>query len=104
MATPQLLGSRVGSALGTLGRADPHWLWVAAIAFTVSLIGSAGCWRSAIGLCGGGEFLPRAAPPPRGRPPGHTVLPGPGRGARPPPPLSPAPPPRRPPPPPPRPL
>jgi uncharacterized membrane protein YbhN (UPF0104 family) len=57
LATPQLLGSRVGSALGTLGRADPHWLWVAAIAFALSLVGSAGCWRSAIGLCGGRTSL-----------------------------------------------
>ncbi len=57
MATPQILGSRVGSALGTLGRADPRWLWLAAIAFAVSLVGSAGCWRSAIGLCGGRTTL-----------------------------------------------
>jgi Lysylphosphatidylglycerol synthase TM region len=57
VATPQLLGSRVGSALGTLGRADPRWLWLAAIAFAVSLVGSAGCWRSAIGLCGGRTTL-----------------------------------------------
>jgi len=47
----------VASALDTLGRADPHWLWVAALAFTVSLVGSAGCWRSAIGLCGGRTSL-----------------------------------------------
>jgi uncharacterized membrane protein YbhN (UPF0104 family) len=52
VATPQLLGKRVGGALDTLGRADPHWLWVAGLAFAVSLVGSAGCWRSAIGLCG----------------------------------------------------
>lgn len=47
----------MASALDTLGRADPHWLWVAALAFTVSLVGSAGCWRSAIGLCGGRTSL-----------------------------------------------
>ena len=57
IATPDLLGTRVASALDTLGRADPHWLWVAALAFTVSLVGSAGCWRSAIGLCGGRTSL-----------------------------------------------
>jgi len=57
VATPQLLGSRVGSALGTLERADPRWLWLAAVAFAVSLVGSAGCWRSAIGLCGGRTTL-----------------------------------------------
>jgi hypothetical protein len=57
VATPQLLGSRVGSALDTLGRADPHWLWLAGLAFTLSLVGSAGCWRAAIGLCGGRTSL-----------------------------------------------
>jgi hypothetical protein len=57
VAMPQVLGSRVGSALGTLERADPRWLWLAGIAFTVSLVGSAGSWRSAIGLCGGRTSL-----------------------------------------------
>ena len=57
MATPQLLGSRVGSALGTLGRADPRWLWLAGLAFALSLVGSAGCWRDAVGICGGRTSL-----------------------------------------------
>jgi uncharacterized membrane protein YbhN (UPF0104 family) len=57
VAMPQVLGTRVGSALGTLGRADPRWLWLSGIAFTLSLVGSAGCWRSAIGLCGGRTTL-----------------------------------------------
>ena len=57
VATPQLLGTRVGRALDTLGRADPRWLWIAGAAFTLSLVGSAGCWRSAIGLCGGKTSL-----------------------------------------------
>jgi uncharacterized membrane protein YbhN (UPF0104 family) len=57
VATPQLLGTRVSGALDTLGRADPHWLWLAGLAFTLSLVGSAGCWRSAIGLCGGWTSL-----------------------------------------------
>jgi len=57
VATPQVLGTRVGSALDTLGRTDPHWLGLAATAFAVSLVGSAGCWRSAIGLCGGRTSL-----------------------------------------------
>ena len=56
-ATPRLLGTRVGRALDTLGRADPRWLWIAGAAFTLSLVGSAGCWRSAIGLCGGKTSL-----------------------------------------------
>ncbi|HKB94729.1 MAG TPA: lysylphosphatidylglycerol synthase domain-containing protein [Gaiellaceae bacterium] len=57
VATPQLLGQRVSGALDTLGRADPHWLWLAALAFALSLVGSAGCWRSAIGLLGGRTTL-----------------------------------------------
>jgi uncharacterized membrane protein YbhN (UPF0104 family) len=52
VATPQLLGTRVGSALGTLGRADPRYLWLAAAGFTLTVVGSAGSWRCAIGLCG----------------------------------------------------
>ena len=57
LATPQLLGTRVGSALETLERADPRWLWLAAIGFTLAVVGSAGSWRSAVGLCGGRTTL-----------------------------------------------
>jgi uncharacterized membrane protein YbhN (UPF0104 family) len=57
VAMPHVLGSRVGSALGTLERADPRWLWLAGLAFALSLVGSAGCWRAAIGLCGGRTTL-----------------------------------------------
>jgi uncharacterized membrane protein YbhN (UPF0104 family) len=57
VATPQLLGTRVGSALDTLGRADPRWLWLAAIGFVFAVVGSAGAWRSAIGLVGGRTTL-----------------------------------------------
>lgn len=53
VATPQLLGTRVGRALDTLGRADPRWLWLAAAGFTLAVVGSAASWRAAIGLCGG---------------------------------------------------
>ena len=35
----------------------PALPWLAAIAFALSLVGSAGCWRSAIGLCGGRTTL-----------------------------------------------
>jgi uncharacterized membrane protein YbhN (UPF0104 family) len=52
-ATPQLLGRRVGDAVALLGEADPAWLWLAGLGFFVSLVGAAGSWRSAIGLCGG---------------------------------------------------
>ncbi|MGH2972219.1 MAG: lysylphosphatidylglycerol synthase domain-containing protein [Gaiellaceae bacterium] len=57
MATPQLLGTRVERALDTLGRADPRWLWLAAFGFALAVVGSAGSWRSAIGLCGGKTTL-----------------------------------------------
>jgi uncharacterized membrane protein YbhN (UPF0104 family) len=51
-ATPQLLGSRVGAALDAVGEAGRGWLWIAALAFLVSLVGAAGAWRSAVRLCG----------------------------------------------------
>jgi uncharacterized membrane protein YbhN (UPF0104 family) len=57
VATPQLLGSRVTSALGTLGRADPRFLWLAAAGFALAVVGSAASWRAAIGLCGGRTTL-----------------------------------------------
>jgi uncharacterized membrane protein YbhN (UPF0104 family) len=57
VATPQILGSRVESALDTLGRADPRWLWLAAVGFTFAVVGSAGSWRCAVGLCGGRTSL-----------------------------------------------
>src|SRR6266487_6214287 len=56
-ATPQLLGSRVLHALDGIGRADPAWLWVAALGFLASLAGAAGSWRSAIRLLGGSLSL-----------------------------------------------
>ncbi|HEY1369530.1 MAG TPA: lysylphosphatidylglycerol synthase domain-containing protein [Gaiellaceae bacterium] len=52
-ATPQLLGRRVGDAVGLLGEADPAFLWLAGLGFFCSLVGAAGSWRSAIGLCEG---------------------------------------------------
>jgi uncharacterized membrane protein YbhN (UPF0104 family) len=53
VATPQLLGTRVAAALGALHGADPKWLWIAGLGFVLSVVGAAGAWRSAIGLCGG---------------------------------------------------
>jgi uncharacterized membrane protein YbhN (UPF0104 family) len=52
-ATPQLLGSKVGAALDSVGQAQPGMLWLGAIGFLVSLFGTAGSWRLAIRLCGG---------------------------------------------------
>jgi len=57
VATPQLLGRRVGVALDDLGHADPRWLWLAGLGFVVCLVGAAGAWRSAIGLCDGSLSL-----------------------------------------------
>jgi len=53
VATPQLLGRRVAAALATLGAADAKWLWLAGVGFALSVLGAAGSWRCAIGICGG---------------------------------------------------
>jgi len=50
---PELLGSEVRRALAGLSSARPIWLWLAGVCFLCSLVGSAGAWRSAIGLVGG---------------------------------------------------
>ncbi len=52
-ATPQLLGTRVAAAFGTLDHADAKLLWLAGVGFALAVVGAAGSWRSAIGLCGG---------------------------------------------------
>lgn len=51
-ASPHLLGTQVEDAFARLADADPAWLWLAALCFVGSLVGSAGAWRSALGLCG----------------------------------------------------
>ena len=53
VATPQLLGSRVDAAVGSLHQASPRWLWIAGAGFLLSVLGAAGSWLSAIRLCGG---------------------------------------------------
>jgi glycosyltransferase 2 family protein len=50
---PELLGSEVRRALAGLSSARPIWLWLAGVCFVCSLVGTAGAWRSAIGLVGG---------------------------------------------------
>ena len=50
---PSLLGSEVRRALTGLSSARPIWLWLAGLCFLCSLAGTAGAWRSAIGLVGG---------------------------------------------------
>lgn len=58
--TPQLLGNEVENAVGRVGDASPKWLWLGALCFVGSLVGSAGSWRSALGLCGARLGLPEA--------------------------------------------
>jgi uncharacterized membrane protein YbhN (UPF0104 family) len=53
LATPQLLGSHVETALDAASSANRTWLWIAAAGFAVSVLAAAGSWRNAIGLCGG---------------------------------------------------
>jgi uncharacterized membrane protein YbhN (UPF0104 family) len=60
-SSPELLGSRVRAALHALGAADPRWLWLAGVGFSLSLVGAAGTWRCAIALCGGRIGLGDAA-------------------------------------------
>ena len=59
-ATPQLLGARVAGAFDVLAGADAKLLWLAAAGFALSVAGSAGSWRCAIGLCGGRLAFPDA--------------------------------------------
>src|SRR5919204_3353879 len=51
--TPGLMGPRLHRAVDELGRADPAWLWLAALGFLASLAGSAGAWRRSVMLAGG---------------------------------------------------
>lgn len=53
VATPQLLGHRVETALDTMRTADAKLLWLAGVGFAVSLLAAAGSWRCVIRLCGG---------------------------------------------------
>jgi uncharacterized membrane protein YbhN (UPF0104 family) len=53
LATPQLLGSHVETALDAATSANRGWLWVAGAGFAASVLAAAGSWRNAIGLCGG---------------------------------------------------
>lgn len=52
-ATPQLLGSDVKRAFEGLTKAQPEWLWLAALAFVTALVANAWAWRATIHACGG---------------------------------------------------
>src|SRR4051794_41867611 len=81
VATPEILGTRVAAAFGALDNADPKWLWLAGIGFSLAVISAAGSWCSAIRTCGG-ELPPADPPAPlRAAPPLHPLLPPPPRGA-----------------------
>src|SRR5919204_5767247 len=51
--TPQLGGDRVAHAFAQLGEASPAWLWLTGAAFVTSLLCAAGCWFTAVRVCGG---------------------------------------------------
>ena len=53
VSTPQLLGSRVDAAIGSLDHASLTWLWLGGAGFLVAALASAGSWLSAIRMCGG---------------------------------------------------
>ena len=53
VSTPQLLGSRVDAAIGSLDHASMTWLWLAGAGFLAAVLGSAGSWLTAIRMCGG---------------------------------------------------
>lgn len=48
----------VVNALDTLGRAQPHWLVVAALSFALGLLCSAAAWRAGLETCGGRASFP----------------------------------------------
>jgi uncharacterized membrane protein YbhN (UPF0104 family) len=52
-ATPHLLGPEVRNAIDGLERAQPAWLWLAAVSFVGALLCNAWAWRTTILLCGG---------------------------------------------------
>lgn len=51
---PRVVGASVDGAIDRLGRAEPAWLWLAALCFVSALLASAQAWRAALRLCGGG--------------------------------------------------
>ena len=52
-ALPQLRGPEVRRAFGGLERAEPAWLWFAAVCFVAALLCNAFAWRATVRLCGG---------------------------------------------------
>src|SRR5256714_13417282 len=51
--SPHLLGSRVASALGTLGGADHGWLLAASAGFVGAFACTVGAWRAGFAAAGG---------------------------------------------------
>ena len=52
VASPSLLGERVGEAVGGLGEARPAWLWTAAGCFVAMHVFTAIAWSTALRTCG----------------------------------------------------
>jgi len=50
---PQLLRGHVVSALSALAGADPRFLWLAGLAFTMGFVCTVGAWRAAFAAAGG---------------------------------------------------
>ena len=59
-ATPQLLGSHVASAFGSLQGADRPWLALGAAGFLAGFACTVGAWRAALGAAGG-RICPKQA-------------------------------------------
>ena len=61
VATPQLLGGRLVSALHTLGGADQRWLFAATVGFVAAFACSVGAWRAGFAAAGAPICPKRAA-------------------------------------------
>src|SRR4051794_30124546 len=59
-ATPQLLGSHVASAFGSLAGANRPWLAVGAVGFLGGFLCTVGAWHAALGAAGG-KICPKQA-------------------------------------------
>jgi uncharacterized membrane protein YbhN (UPF0104 family) len=53
VATPPILGSRLGAALDGVSGASPGWLWTAGAGFLAALLASSCAWRAAAAAAGG---------------------------------------------------
>lgn len=59
-ASPQLLGSRVSAAMGSLAGADPRWLALGALCLVGAFVCTVASWRAALSAAGG-RICPKQA-------------------------------------------